>query len=189
MTLLPIWDRRAHAFFVLPEYVVVYDNVERQLSSDMLCAILTSETLRGRILGTSKTASVSTACTFIATGNNLTIAGDLSARSLVCRLRPAEARPEHRHFSHDLTATIPARRGELVAAALTFLCGFISSGNQPAMNPWTRFPDWDRMIRAALIWADFPDPLLAVREAENQDPIRLAHAAVMVPSFATAQKF
>ncbi len=159
--------------------ILVYDNVEHQLSSDLLCAVLTSETLRGRVLGSSRTASVSTACTFIATGNNLVIAGDLTARSLVCRLDPKSDHPEHRHFSRNLTEWIPQHRGELVPAALTFLRGFLTSGETPKMEPWQRFPEWDRLIRSAIVWAGLPDPLLALRQGEAADPRRMEHQAVM----------
>jgi putative DNA primase/helicase len=172
-------DKTLFAALLEADPVLVYDNVEHQLASDMLCAILTSETLRGRVLGTSKTAAVSTACVFIATGNNLVIAGDLSARSLVCTLKPKEAHPEHRRFVTDLTTWIPDHRGRLVSSALSFLCAFLASGAKPDMEPWQRFPDWDRLIRASLIWAGLPDPLSALRNAEQQDPRRLEHAAVM----------
>lgn len=159
--------------------ILVYDNVENQLASDLLCAILTSESLSGRVLGTHKNATVSTAVTFIVTGNNLTIAGDLSARSLVSRLDPKSDHPEHRKFSRDLTTWIPAHRGRLVPAALTFLRGYLASGERPTMEPWQRFPDWDNLIRAAILWGNLSDPLLALRQGEASDPRRLEHQAAM----------
>lgn len=172
-------DKTLFSALLEGDSILVYDNVEHQLSSDLLCAVLTSPILRGRVLGSSKTAAVSTACTFIATGNNLTIAGDLSARSLVCRLDAKSDHPEHRRFSRDLMQWIPQERGRLVPAALTFLRGFLCSGETPTMEPWQRFPEWDRLIRAALIWAGLPDPLLALRQGEASDPRRLEHQAVM----------
>lgn len=172
-------DKTLFAALLESVLILVYDNVEHQLSSDLLCAVLTSESLSGRVLGTSKNATVSTACTFIVTGNNLTIAGDLSARALVCRLDPKSDHPEHRKFSRDLTTWIPEHRGRLVPAALTFLRGYLSSGEKPAMEPWTRFPDWDNLIRAAIVWAGLSDPLLALRQGEAADPRRLEHHALM----------
>lgn len=172
-------DKTLFAALLEAIQILVYDNVEHQLSSDLLCAILTSESLSGRVLGTSKNATVSTACTFIVTGNNLTIAGDLSARSLVCRLDPKSDHPEHRRFARDLTTWIPEHRGRLVPAALTFLRGYLSSGEKPVMEPWQRFPDWDNLIRAAIVWGGLSDPLMALRQGEAADPRRLEHQSVM----------
>ena len=56
---------------------VVIDNVELPLRSDALCIALTEPTFTDRLLGASKTATVETNCCFVATGNNLIIAGDL----------------------------------------------------------------------------------------------------------------
>ncbi|HRE14530.1 MAG TPA: hypothetical protein PLD37_10080 [Usitatibacteraceae bacterium] len=159
--------------------ILLLDNVEHQLASDRLCAILTSEVLRDRVLGISKTAEASTACTLLVTGNNLELAGDLTARALLCRLHPNVERPEHRHFERDLTEWIPARRGEIVAGALTFLRGFITSGARPELEPWQRFPEWDALVRSALAWADLPDLLEALRAVETADPRRIEHESLM----------
>jgi hypothetical protein len=91
---------------------VVIDNVEFPLRSDALCIALTEPTFTDRLLGASKTATVETNCCFFATGNNLIIAGDLSARALVCRIDPEVERPEEREFALDLHSWVPAHRGE-----------------------------------------------------------------------------
>lgn len=161
------------------DVILLLDNVEHQLSSDRLCAILTSEVLRDRVLGVSKTAEASTACTLLVTGNNLELAGDLTARALVCRLHPNLEHPEHRRFERDLAEWIPEHRGELVAGALTFLRGFLASGERPDVPPWQRFPEWDALIRAALVWAGLPDLLESLRAVETADPRRIEHEAVM----------
>jgi putative DNA primase/helicase len=161
------------------DVILLLDNVEHQLASDRLCAILTSEVLRDRVLGLSKTAEASTACTLIVTGNNLELAGDLSARALVCRLQPKEERPEHRRFERDLMQWIPEQRGQLVAGALEFLRGYLVSGERPDIEPWQRFPEWDALIRRALVWAGLPDLLESLRAVETSDPRRIEHEAVM----------
>jgi hypothetical protein len=90
---------------------VVIDNVEVPLRSDALCIALTEPTFTDRLLGASKTATVATNCCFFATGNNLIVAGDLSARALVCRIDPEVERPEEREFALDLHSLVPAHRG------------------------------------------------------------------------------
>src|SRR3954470_5614338 len=59
--------------------LVVIDNVERQLKSDALCSVLTEPLFTDRLLGFSKTATAPTNALFIATGNNIVVAGDLTA--------------------------------------------------------------------------------------------------------------
>ncbi len=159
--------------------VVLIDNYERQLASDFLCAVLTSESVKDRVLGVSKTVTASTAATIIVSGNNLQVAGDLVSRTLLCHLDPKTDHPEHRHCSRDLMSWIPENRGRLVPAVLTFLRGFIASGERPEIEPWQRFPEWDALIRSAIVWAGLPDPLLALRRGEASDPRRLEHQAVM----------
>jgi hypothetical protein len=155
------------------------DNFERRVESDTLCAVTTSETYSDRVLSISKTASVSTAFTVIITGNGLVASGDMSARMLICNLNSRTDHPEHRRFKRNLTEWIPANRGRLVARALTFLRGYIASGETPEIEPWQRFPEWDRLIRAAIVWAELPDPLLALRAGERADPRRLEHEQIM----------
>jgi putative DNA primase/helicase len=156
------------------------DNYELRVESDALCAILTSETYADRVLSISKTAEVSTSFMVIITGNGLTASGDMTARMLTCHLDPKTDHPEHRRFKRNLVEWIPANRGRLVSLALTFLRGFIASGEKPDIEPWTRFPEWDRLIRSAIVWAELPDPLLALRAGEKGDPRRLEHEQIML---------
>lgn len=163
---------RAVALFLL-------DNVEYQLVSDFLAAATTSEEVSLRLFGALKNVTVSTAVTFIVTGNNLTLTADLAVRFLVCRLDPKSEHPENRRFERDLMTWIPQHRGRLVAAAITFLRGFLVSGDKPDIEPWQRYPEWDRVIRSAIVWAGLPDPLLSLRTGENRDPRRLEHVELM----------
>ncbi|MGH3099581.1 MAG: hypothetical protein ACRDPU_01215, partial [Thermoleophilia bacterium] len=57
--------------------IAVIDNIERPLKSDALCSILTEPLFKDRLLGATKTVSAPTNATFVATGNNLGIEGDL----------------------------------------------------------------------------------------------------------------
>jgi putative DNA primase/helicase len=159
------------------------DNYERIVESDLLCVMATSEEISGRVLGSSRTATVPTLCTVVVTGNNLTLAGDLTTRALVCHLDPKSERPEARRFARDLGQWIPAQRGALVPDALTFLRGWISAADHAeilqGMDPWQRFPAWSDLIRGALVWAGYPDPLDALRISQREDPRRLEHEALM----------
>lgn len=139
--------------------------------------------MSGASCRSSRTATVPTTCAVVISGNNLTLAGDLTTRALVCHLDPATERPEARRFARDLPAWIPKHRGALVPDALTFLRGWLSATDHDdilqAMEPWQRFPHWSDLIRGALVWAGYPDPLEALRRAQKDDPRRLEHEAVM----------
>jgi hypothetical protein len=73
--------------------VVLIDNVERPLEGDTLCAVLTSEAYRQRVLGRTEMMSVPTTTLFLATGNHLVISGDLRTRALLCRIDPKVEHP------------------------------------------------------------------------------------------------
>jgi hypothetical protein len=128
--------------------VAVIDNVERPIQSDALCSILTEPTFKDRVLGESRTVSVPTTTTWIATGNNVVVAGDLTSRTLVCRLDPLCERPEERRFEVNLHEDVPHRRGELVAAALTIVrrpSAGLRAGSSVAASRWS---GWAWPIRA-----------------------------------------
>jgi putative DNA primase/helicase len=161
---------------------LLFDNYELRVESDTLCALTTSETYSDRVLTQTKTADVATNFMIIVTGNGLTASGDVTARMLICHLDPKTDHPEHRRFKRSLVEHIPAHRHRLVSRALTFLRGFIASGERPDIEPWVRFPEWDRLIRGAIVWADrddLPDPLQALRAGEKSDPRRLEHEALL----------
>jgi hypothetical protein len=159
---------------------VVIDNIELPLRSDALSIVLTEPTFTDRLLGASKMATVETNCCFFVTGNNLTIAGDLSSRALVCRIDPEIERPEEREFAVDLHSWVPAHRGELVAAALTIIRAYMVAGApKPAVPNFARFEEWQRLCRYPLIWLGCADPVDSRRRIEQSDPVRESLRALL----------
>ncbi|HYQ92271.1 MAG TPA: hypothetical protein VES89_09425, partial [Candidatus Competibacteraceae bacterium] len=57
--------------------VICIDNVSVPLEGDRLCSVLTQETFTDRLLGTNRTVTLPTTSTWLATGNNLEVRGDL----------------------------------------------------------------------------------------------------------------
>jgi putative DNA primase/helicase len=153
--------------------VIVIDNVEHPVRSDSLCIALTEGSFTDRLLGQSRTATVATNCCFFVTGNNVIIAGDLSARALVCRIDPACERPEERTFALNLHEWVPAHRGELAAAALTIIKAYLAAGEpRQAVPNFARFEDWQRLCRFPLTWLGLADPCETRRRIEASDPVR-----------------
>lgn len=153
--------------------VACIDNIERPLGGAALCSVLTQETWRERILGKTGTATVPTATTWLATGNNLAFVGDLSTRVVVSDLDPQCEKPEDREFDVDLHEYVPAHRGKLVVAALTILRAYHVAGRpDQGLKVFGRFEQWSGWVRAALVWLGEDDPCEGRKRIEYSDPVR-----------------
>lgn len=162
--------------------VVLIDNVERTLKSAALCSLLTSESFAGRLLGKTGMISVPSCATFLVTGNNLTVAGDLTSRTLICRMDPKVENPSERTFERDIYAWVLDKRPRLVWAGLVLLKAYLASGNNVdnKLRPWNRFPQWSSLVRAALVWSGYADPCESIRRLEAEDPDRIQLQAVLM---------
>lgn len=169
------------AFLLEGDACVMIDNVERALEGDWLCVILTNPEYSGRLLGRTEVLKVPTSTLFIATGNHLTLQGDLRTRALLCRIDAKVANPGARTFAVDLNEWIPRHRPELVAAALTIMRAWMAQPEddrayimrEASMQPWSRFERWSMMCRAPLVWLGCPDPVLSLKLLEQADPKRM----------------
>jgi hypothetical protein len=163
------------------DQVVLIDNIERPLEGDTLCAVLTAESYRQRVLGRTEMMSVPTTTLFLATGNHLVIAGDLRTRALLCRIDPKVERPEERQFNTELRTWMTEKRPELVAAGLTIMRAFISTKQEVKdfCPTWGRFERWSDMVRAPLLWLGCADPCATLKELEKEDPDRIELAGVL----------
>lgn len=163
------------------DQVVLIDNVERTLEGATLCAVLTSEAFRQRVLGRTEMMSVPTTTLFLATGNHLVIAGDLRTRALLCRIDPKVEHPGQRHFEIEKRIWMSEHRPELVAAGLTIMRAFIATEQlvQDHCKTWGRFERWSDRVRAPLIWLGCEDPCASRKDLEREDPERTELARVM----------
>src|SRR5690606_6077538 len=81
--------------------LVVFDNLEHELSSPTLAAALTAGEWTDRYLGQSRTVTVPQRAVWIATGNNIRIGGDLARRCYRIHLQAEGFRYwEERVFTH-----------------------------------------------------------------------------------------
>ena len=177
--------KRVLSVLMQGDLVVNLDNVEEPLSSQTLCTVLTQESFTDRILGVNKTGTAPTLCCWIATGNNLVVAGDLTTRIVPCNLDPQVERPEEREFQRNLYDWIPVNRPKLIRAVLTVLRAYIVAGKpkQPIKN-FARFEDWSGLVRSALVWLGEADPLTGREALEDGDPIRVKLRALLLAWFA-----
>jgi len=173
--------KTALAVLMEGDAVVLIDNIERPLQGDWLCSILTSELYRQRMLGKTEMVSVPTTTLWLATGNQLVIAGDLRTRALLCRIDAKVEHPDQREFEHDLREWMVAHRPELVAAGLTVMRAFIATGQRVAdfIKPMGRFERWSELVRAPLVWLECADPCESLKALEEEDPERGMHLQLM----------
>lgn len=150
--------------------VVSIDNVNGELGGDMLCQLTERPLVRVRILGKSEAPELEVRSTAFATGNNLTLVGDMTRRAVVCSLDAEMDRPELRTFGFDPIERVMARRGDYVAAALTVIRAYRIAGAPQVCGPIGSYEDWSDMVRAPLIWLDEADPVESMETAREEDP-------------------
>ncbi len=140
--------------------VVLIDNCDLPISGDFLCSCLTQETVQARILGLSERRITPVTCTFLASGNNVTTAGDMSRRVIISRIDAGCERPDERKFDFDPVQEARRDRAKMVIAGLVVLKAYHNAGRpRPAnLKPLGSFEDWDAWIRGAIIWIGEPDP-------------------------------
>jgi len=152
--------------------VIWIDNVERVITGDTICSILTQESVLLRILGKSEQVTLPCNVLVMATGNNLTLGGDVTRRSLVCRLDAREERPDRREFDFNPKIVAAERRAELVVAGLTVLRAYISAGRPGRLAPVGSFERWSEWVREALVWCGRGDPDETRTAVLDDDPRR-----------------
>ncbi|MDP1926695.1 MAG: hypothetical protein Q8K57_18140, partial [Thiobacillus sp.] len=133
--------------------VIEFDNLTGDLvAHKSLCTVLTSEFMSGRILGVSKTATVSTRALFLSSGNNVGPIQDMTRRCLSIRLDPGCETPAARSFTRpDLVRDVLRERGRYVSATLTIVRAWIVAGKPETIcKSLAGYGDWSDLCRQPL---------------------------------------
>lgn len=163
-------EKRLGAALIAGDVMIAIDNCEEPLGGELLCQAMTQTSLKVRILGTSMNAEVPSNATMFATGNNLTLAGDMTRRAIRATLDAGVERPELRAFDRDPLAMVAAHRGDYVAAGLTILRAFHIAGRPSQTVPLGSFTAWSAWVRDALIWLGEADPCETMEGMRGADP-------------------
>jgi len=152
--------------------IVVFDNVCRRLDSGDLCKVLTETTHSDRAFRTHQKMVLPVRCTWIVTGNNLRLGGDMPRRVFWVRFDAKTSRPELRNDFQisDLKAWVSKRRPELLAALLTLARAWYSAG-KPApqmIRPLGSFESWSITIGGILEHAGIVGFLRNADEARDE---------------------
>jgi putative DNA primase/helicase len=172
-------EKRIGASLMAGDVLVSIDNCEEPLGGELLCQAITQSVLKIRILGKSINVDVPSNAALFATGNNLTVIGDMTRRTLLCALNPNCERPETREFPVNPIEMIQAARARYVTAALVVLRAYHVAGRPRMVAPLGSFVGWSSWIRSALMWLGEPDPCATMEKARKTDPKLAALTAVL----------
>ena len=136
--------------------------------------MLTSEQISDRILGYSKTATVSTRTLFLGSGNNVGPIRDLLRRVVTIHLDPRVETPATIAYHGDPVAEVRAHRGKYVMAVMTIIQAWREAGKPHSdVDSIATFDgQWSDCCRHPLIWLGIPDPAQVLIQQVTQDPDR-----------------
>ena len=163
-------EKRLGAALIAGDVLIAIDNCDEPLGGELLCQAMTQASLKVRILGKSMNAEVPSSAAIFATGNNLTLEGDMTRRAIRATLDAGVERPELRAFERNPITEVTARRGDYVTAALTILRAFHVAGRPEQSTPLGSFTEWSRWVRDALIWLGEADPCKTMEDMRGADP-------------------
>ena len=150
------WRKRITAKLREGSTIIVIDNIEEPLAAPSLCAAITCIFWNDRILGQSETITLPVNVTWIATGNNIQVRGDMPRRCYWIRLNPEVEKPHLRTgFKHpDLRKWVTEHRGDLLTAVLTIARAWFATGKPKATVPVLgTFESWCCTIGSVLAHA------------------------------------
>lgn len=142
--------------------IILLDNIEGLLDSQVLAGAITSMTVQDRRLGVTEMVPMPMRALWLVTANNLTLSNELVGRALHVRLETSLENPETRTgFKYDpLLQHVHKERPKLASAVLTVLRAYFAAGcPDQRLSAWGSFEQWSRIVRGALVWAGMPDPI------------------------------
>jgi hypothetical protein len=164
------------------DHAVCIDNIIMPLNNAKLAALLTQEfSFSNRILGRSEDVTLENVSVLFATGVNLQLSGDMPSRYLMIRIEPDTERPEQKWFPFDQVDRAKELFPQAVMAIKAVLRAHQLNGfpGRKRLKTASRFPVWDKRIRAAIVWAGFADPIITQEAIRADDPQRTSHVRLL----------
>lgn len=153
--------------------VIEFDDMDTDwIPHGTIKRMLTAEQITDRILGVSKTATVSTRTLFLGSGNNVGPVRDLLRRVLTIHIDPRCATPATMTYKSFPVEKVRKHRGLYVAAVLTIILAWRKAGSPRAdvESIVTFGGPWSDYCRHPLMWLGHPDPATALLEQVKHDP-------------------
>lgn len=171
-------EKRLASRIIAGNAIICIDNVNSTLSGDLLAQAISEDIIAPRILGRSESPNITNRFTIFATGNNIQIKGDLNRRCIVCHMDAGVETPSERSFETDPVAMVFANRGTYVAACIIILRAHALAGypGLEDLKAYNSFDDWNKVVRAALVWLGLKDPVSSLDTVRTEDPQRMERA-------------
>lgn len=154
------WRKTVFTMLLEGKPLLCFDNVDEDLSSSSLSQILTSDNVSERILGHSVQGSVPNRANWLATGNGVRVAGDMTRRVCLIQMDAKMSEPWTRDkFRHnDLEMWVKGNRSEVLARIYTMIRAWCNAG-KPALNTVTMgsFEAWAHIVGSILKFSDRKD--------------------------------
>lgn len=170
--------------------VISVDNVIMTVNhSDLASALTTKGPFRYRVLGKSEERVIENNSVLFLNGNNLQVATDMTRRCLLVRIDPDCERPERRTFNFN-PVTMAEKLHPRTAISLLRIARAHARAGFPGLemlkHPMGGFEEYDRWVRAALVWCGKADPQTTQDEIRANDPERTGNVEVL---YAIGQSF
>lgn len=165
------WRKRLTTIVKMGIPIVSIDNIDQPLNNASLAGLLTSGYWSDRALGLNDMISRPHQATWLCTGNNISIGGDLIRRCYWIRLDAESSTPWLKNgFKHEnLKGWVLERRAELLSALMTMTRAWYAAGcPAPDVPPLGSFEEWTRIIGGILQYAGIPGFLRNLGQCREQ---------------------
>ena len=161
--------------------VIEFDDMDSDwIPHGIICSMLTSETVSGRLLGQNKTATVGTRTLILGSGNNVGPVRDLLRRVVTVNLDPRCEAPTTMSYLGSPVQRVRRDRGRYVAAVLTILLAWRLAGCPKAQSRQIgSYSEWSDYCRFPIMWLGHPDPASSLVDQVHNDPDTLPLASLM----------
>lgn len=171
----PEWRKQITTMLAAGNTVIGFDNIEDVLRSAELARAITAPIWVDRILGGNTQIRVPVKVTWVATGNNIRVGGDLARRCYRIQIDAQSAEPwERKDFAiPNLRGYVMQHRGQILADLLTIARAWFAAGQPEAPDLPTlgSFEEWRRIIGGMLHYAGVAGFLANLRDLyEDADP-------------------
>jgi len=138
--------------------LICLDNIASDLKADALARALSSTIWKDRVLGKSNAVEYPQRANWYATGNNLSLSGDIPRRSYLIQMDAKIAQPWTRKaesFRHpNIVQWVMEHRGDLLAALLTMARAWVVAGSPVGTNHTIGgFDEWVEIVGGILAYA------------------------------------
>ncbi|MBI2843048.1 MAG: hypothetical protein HYX78_06570 [Armatimonadetes bacterium] len=148
------WPKKITSLLATGSSFIVFDNLKYTLSNAELSAVLTTRSWKDRVFGkNTQTITLPNRATWVATGNNIQLGGDMPRRCVWIRIDPTVAKPHERMgFLHpNLPEWVQQNRGRLLGALLTLCRAWFADGRVEYPTPsFGSFEAWVRTVGCIL---------------------------------------